>query len=126
MYEKGQREDKESSRLAIKCNEKERKMADTNMNVSEMVKWHANLSEELAEVDKVLDEVSKVCSECTDDDTVYGELKKLGESIGEAYVELVKKYRETMDFTGEIIERTKRGISNIGQYIQDFVDGFTR
>lgn len=101
-------------------------MADTNMNIAQMVKWHANLTQELEEVDKVLDEVSKVCLECSGDDTLYGEFRKIGEGIGNAYVELVKKYRETLDFTRELVERTKQGVANIGQFMQEFIEKFTR
>jgi dsDNA-specific endonuclease/ATPase MutS2 len=101
-------------------------MADVNINVAQMEKWQVSVKQELEEVDKTLDEVSKVCKECSGDDTLYGEFQKLGEGIANAYIELAEKYRETMDVTEMIVSRMKQGISNVGQLIKKMAENFHR
>lgn len=101
-------------------------MAITNADLGKLKKWQDKVSKELDMVDKTLDEVGKVSQECAagGDDTAYGWFKKLGDEISEAYFGLAKAYRETMNVTGELIDRLKKGVNNVGEFIQQVADGF--
>lgn len=101
-------------------------MAITNVDIGKLAKWHNDVKQELEEVDRTLDEVAKVSKECGGDDTIYGVFQKMGEGIANAYLDLTKVFRETMEETKTVIDSLKKGVSNIGEFIQDVADKFTR
>ena len=97
-----------------------------NVDLGALVKWQQDVNTELIEVDKTLDKVARVSKECEGDDSIYGCFKKLGDGIANAYLELSKVYRDTMEATGGIIDSMKKGAESIIEGIQNFANNFHR
>jgi hypothetical protein len=95
-------------------------------DLAELKKWNEDTKSELQAVRATLDRVSKVCSELDDDDTINGMLKKLGNAIGEEYIEMCNTFQQCAKLTEEVIGLIGKGVSNIAEFISNFARKFHR
>ena len=94
-------------------------------DVDQGVRWKTKVDEEIASVNITLQEITKITTTPIEEgDTILQWLVSVGEAEQEAWDRLVKGFNEVSQITGDIIEKTRQGIEDVGEKIEEWINRF--
>ena len=99
-------------------------IAKSDIDFQRVQKWYDDTDKEITDVEKLLDEFDHELKNIDRTDTFTEIISKIGDDMETAYNGLKKAFTEAMAQTKTMLDKWKKGVSEAGQAMKKFVEGF--